>query len=54
MSPNQLPPQNTIALATTGMEREKERLGKRWSRDAEQDIDRRHEGEEEEMKGGLG
>lgn len=25
MSPNQLPPQNTIALATVGMERESER-----------------------------
>lgn len=26
MSPNQLPPQNTIALTTAGMERERERL----------------------------
>lgn len=29
MSPNQLPPQNTIALATAGMERERVRGGER-------------------------
>lgn len=29
MSPNQLPPQNTIALATVGMERERVRGGER-------------------------
>lgn len=48
MSPNQLPPQNTIALATAGMERVRE------GRDAERGSDRRHESEEDEKRGWSG
>lgn len=52
MRPKQLPPQNTIALTTTGMERERkrERLRHGERSDAEQEADERYENE---MEGGL-